>query len=95
MTNADLEVDLLVLAAGRGVFETLGVLDELGPMPAPNEPTALAFWGAALVNPLPPMGIALEIRGKMLEAKSIDERLIHLERTVTRSIANLNGTNPL
>lgn len=72
-----------------------GVLDELGPMPAPNEPTALAFWGAALVNPLPPMGIALEIRGKMLEAKSIDERLIHLERTVTRSIANLNGTNPL
>ena len=32
-----------------------GVVEALGDRPPPTEPTAFAFWGAALINPLPPL----------------------------------------
>ena len=75
-----------------------GVLKDIGERPSKSTTSdlnELCFWGAALVNPLPPLGVSLEVRGRMLEAKSINERLDLLQRTVERSIQNLEGTRPL
>ena len=77
------------------------VLKDLGPMPEPSTDSTskdlheFCFWGAALINPLPPLGVSLEVRGRMLEATSIEERLGLLEKTVSRSIQNLDGSRPL
>mmetsp|Transcript_9260 Transcript_9260/g.26059 ORF Transcript_9260/g.26059 Transcript_9260/m.26059 type:complete len:135 (-) Transcript_9260:108-512(-) len=77
------------------------VLKDLGQMPEPSPDSTsrslheFCFWGAALINPLPPLGVSLEVRGRMLEATSIEKRLDLLERTVSRSIQNLDGTRPL
>ena len=77
------------------------VLKDLGPMPEPSSDSTskdlhnFCFWGAALINPLPPLGVSLEVRGRMLEAASIEERLDLLEKTVSRSIQNLDGSRPL
>ena len=38
------------------------VLRDLGPMPDPDDADDLALWTAALVNPLPALGVAVEIR---------------------------------
>ena len=72
-----------------------GVLEDLGPRPPPSAKTALAFWGAALINPLPALGVAPECRGAILEARSPADRLKILLRAVERSIRNLEGTTPL
>jgi hypothetical protein len=69
------------------------VKTNLGPIP--SSPTDLAFWGAALINPLPPLGVSPEIRGRILEAPSSLRRLETLKWGVNRSIRNLQGTDPL
>jgi len=61
----------------------------------PTDATALALWGAALINPLPVLGVSPEIRGRVLEAPDAATRLKILEWGVKRSIANLEGTSPL
>ena len=71
------------------------VLRDLGPRPPRSQPTALCFWGAALINPLPPLGVSLEIRGNLLEATTTEKRLNILEQGLKRSIANLDGSCPL
>ncbi len=73
----------------------LRVLKDLGERPPPEKPTAFAFWAAALINPLPALGVSLEIRGKMLEAVDVEERLKILEFGLVRSIQNLKGERPL
>lgn len=54
----------LVVSGGRerqpGQISTL--LAALGPMPAASHPDERALWVAALLNPLPALGVALEIR---------------------------------
>lgn len=71
------------------------ILMDLGERPSPQDPTELAFWAAALINPIPPLGVSLEIRGKLLEACTADERLDVLELGLVRSIQNLKGLRPL
>ena len=71
------------------------VLQELGEMPSTNRPTAFAVWGAALINPLPPLGVATEIRGAVLDAVGAESKLAVLERGLVKSINNLDGTTPL
>ena len=71
------------------------VMKELGERPSVEDPTSLSFWAAALINPLPVLGISIEIRGKMLEAANINERLNILEWGLSRSIQNLKGERPL
>ena len=44
------------------------VRGHLGPMPEPDRPTELALWVGAYVNPLPALGVALEIRPLLLRA---------------------------
>ena len=69
------------------------VLADLGDRP--SDATALAFWGAALINPLPVLGVSPEIRGRILEAPDASSRLDILEWGIKRSIRNLDGTVPL
>eukprot|EP00041_Stephanoeca_diplocostata_P018558 m.389257 g.389257 ORF g.389257 m.389257 type:complete len:457 (+) comp21049_c0_seq1:161-1531(+) len=51
------------------------LLEELGPLPAATHPDARALWVAALINPLPALGVAPEIRTLVLGARSTQERL--------------------
>jgi hypothetical protein len=71
------------------------VLADLGSRPPVSQPTALAFWAAALINPLPALGVSLEIRGRILEAPNVKRRLEILELGLVRSIQNLKGERPL
>ena len=47
-----------------------GVLADLGPMPPAARPRDRATWVAALINPLPALGVSLEIRPAVLCAAS-------------------------
>lgn len=72
------------------------VLKELGDRPDPlQDPTGFCFWVGALINPLPALGVSLEIRGNLLEVRTLDERLKILELGLIRSIQNLKGERPL
>ncbi len=69
------------------------VAKQLGPRP--TQPTAFCFWAAAMINPLPALGVSLEIRGRLLEALTIQGRLEVVEGGLRRSIDNLRGRRPL
>lgn len=71
------------------------VQQEIGPQPSPSCPTSFAVWGAALINPLPALGVATELRGAVLEAPGAERKLAVLERGLIKSINNLDGTRPL
>ena len=71
------------------------VKTQLGGLPTVDNPTALAFYGAAIVNPIPAMGVAPEIRGRVLSAPTALQRLQILQWGISRSIRNLQGTSPL
>ena len=68
---------------------------QLGGGTPPADPTALALYGAALINPLPVLGVASEIRGRVLSATSARQRLEILQWGITRSLRNLRGIQPL
>ena len=70
-------------------------LKQLGPRPSSDDPLAFCFWAAAVINPLPPLGVSLEIRGQMLEAPTMQRRMEILAIGLRRSIDNLKGTRPL
>ena len=50
------------------------VIDTLGDQPTADQPGALAVWIAAAINPLPPLGAAMEIRPAVLDAANDFER---------------------
>ncbi|KAL1507038.1 hypothetical protein AB1Y20_007900 [Prymnesium parvum] len=84
----------LVRSTGRERVEGQidGVLDDLGPMP--EEPNARALWVAGLINPLPALGVALEIRPAALMASSTEERLAVVEMGLRDSIRRLYSPRP-
>ena len=60
----------------------------------PVDPGELALWVGALINPLPALGVAMEVRGHLLE--EVNLRLTHraLERALwglTSSIQHMTG----
>lgn len=71
------------------------VLQDLGAMPPAREVTNRALWVCALINPLPSLGVAFEVRPKALQARSPKARLEVATEGITRSIAHLNGTQPM
>lgn len=104
-SNAKTYTNLNVTAATRVMRDQPGLLvdaekllrrvaKELGPQPV-DDPTAFSFWAAALINPLPVLGVSMEIRGRLLEAPTTQERLKVLEFGLQRSIDNLTGQRPL
>lgn len=68
---------------------------DLGTIPPSTKPTALAVWGAALINPLPALGVSTEVRGAILHVNGAEAKLDVLERGLIRSINNLKGIMPL
>ena len=66
-----------------------GVLEDLGPMPPAAAANARALWVSALINPLPALGVALEVRPAALMAKDIDLRLKAVEMGLADSIKRM------
>lgn len=68
-------------------------LTALGPMP--SDPTNRALWVAAAINPLPPLGVCLEIRPAMLSCSNDLDRMILACQAVQSSIDHLSGKRRL
>merc|ERR1712183_455165 len=73
----------------RGHLE--GVLKDLGPMPKASKAGDLAFWTVALVNPLPALGVAYELRPAVLSAETVAMRLQVALNGIQGSIENLKN----
>lgn len=71
------------------------VLEHLGPMPPAHQFTNRALWVCALINPLPGLGVAYEIRPAALRAQSARERVEVAISGIRASIAHLDGTAPM
>lgn len=71
------------------------VLADLGPMPPPEAAGHLALWVAALINPLPALGVAYEIRPAVLAAPTVTERLRVVREGIEGSIGHVSGKAPL
>jgi hypothetical protein len=65
------------------------ILERLGNMPMAEEPTDRAFWVGALINPIPALGVATEIRPALLLAKSPNERVDIVIAGIRQSIDRL------
>lgn len=68
------------------------ILRDLGDMPPTEEPSDRAFWVGALINPIPAMGVALEVRPTLLTAETATERVTVALDGIERSIGHMNGT---
>lgn len=71
------------------------VSKDLGPMPPAEAGGERAMWVAALVNPIPAMGVAYEIRPSMLEARTVRQRLEVALAGIRGSIGHISGSSPL
>lgn len=67
------------------------VLKDMGPMPPPSEASRRALWVAGVINPLPALGVALEIRPAALMAPTADLRLQVAEMGLRDSIQRLGS----
>eukprot|EP00933_Yihiella_yeosuensis_P050049 TRINITY_DN47813_c0_g1_i1.p1 TRINITY_DN47813_c0_g1~~TRINITY_DN47813_c0_g1_i1.p1 ORF type:complete len:241 (-),score=30.20 TRINITY_DN47813_c0_g1_i1:88-771(-) len=65
------------------------VLRQLGPSPPADQPGAIAVWVAALINPLPALGVAPEIRPSVLMAETVPVRLAAVRMGLDSSLAHL------
>jgi Lon protease-like protein len=70
-----------------------GILQDLGPMPSWEEPTECAMWVGALINPIPALGVALEIRPKLLLARTAEERTQIALDAIWNSIQHMQGAD--
>jgi len=68
------------------------LLRDLGPMPAVHKATELAMWVGALINPLPGMGVAMEIRPSLLMASTSEERVKVALQGLLASIRHMDGS---
>ena len=71
------------------------IIRVLGDMPPADKPHRRAMWVAALINPLPALGVALEIRPAVLQASSVANALGVVTQGIRSSIDHVNGTKPL
>ena len=69
------------------------LLRQLGEIPQEHEPTERALWVGALINPLPSMGVAKEIRPALLLSKRAEERVEVALDGILRSIRHMDGTS--
>jgi len=71
------------------------ILDHMGPMPAAADVSDRALWVVGLINPLPGLGVAWEIRPPALEARSAKDRLKVATDGIIASIGHLDGSRPM
>jgi len=72
-----------------GQIEAL--LLQLGEIPPEHEPSERALWVGALINPLPSMGVAMEIRPALLVSKRAEERVQVALEGIMKSIRHMDG----
>ena len=72
-----------------------GVRGDLGPQPPPSAPSDLAYWVGGYINPLPALGVSLEIRPQLLAAADAGARVEIAVMGLETSIAHLDGTAPM
>lgn len=70
------------------------ILADLGPLPEADQPSARALWIAGLINPLPALGVALEIRPAVLTAATADLRVGFALFGINDSIERLERPGP-
>lgn len=68
------------------------LLEDLGKIPPAEAPSERAFWIGALINPLPAMGVAMEIRPALLSANTAEERVQISVDGILRSIKHMDGS---
>ena len=68
------------------------LLKQLGEIPPEHEPTERALWVGALINPLPSMGVAMEIRPALLVSKKTEERVQVALDGILKSIGHMDGS---
>ena len=73
-----------------GQIDTL--LKQLGTIPPEHEPSERALWVGALINPLPSMGVAIEIRPALLVSKRAEERVQVALDGIFKSIRHMEGS---
>ena len=71
------------------------LLLELGEVPPADQPTERAMWVGALINPLPAMGVAMEVRPALLTATSAEKRVDIACDGILRSIRHMDKTAPM
>jgi len=71
------------------------LLQDLGEMPPTEEPSDRAMWVGALINPLPALGVALEIRPSLLTARTPEQRVDIALAGIEKSIQHMRGDIPL
>ena len=70
------------------------LLADLGPLPDADDADDCAFWTAALINPLPALGVCREIRPMVLSAPDAHGRLQWVHAALTDSIARMRKMPP-
>jgi len=76
-----------------GQIDTL--LGQLGDIPPAHAPSERAMWVGALINPLPSMGVAKEIRPALLVSKRAEERVQVALDGIVQSIKHMDGSERL
>jgi len=71
------------------------LLLELGEIPPADQPTERAMWVGALINPLPAMGVAMEVRPALLTATSAEKRVEIACEGILRSIRHMDKSAPM
>ena len=68
------------------------LLEGLGDIPDAEDPSERAMWIGALINPIPAMGVALEIRPSLLMAGTAEERIAIATEGIVKSIRHMDGS---
>lgn len=68
------------------------LLNEIGEIPPEDEPTERALWVGALINPIPAMGVAMEVRPSLLIANSAEQRVQVALDAIHKSIKHMDGS---
>jgi ATP-dependent protease La (LON) substrate-binding domain len=75
----------------RHPYQIDTILNDIGTIPTCEEPTNLSFWIGALINPLPALGVAYEIRPSLLLAETAEERVDIVIEGIQKSIRHMQG----
>lgn len=67
------------------------LLIDLGVMPPTHLPSKRALWVGALINPLPALGVALEVRPALLTARTPEQRVDIAVEGIEKSIRHMRG----
>ena len=68
------------------------IMSHLGPMPSIDRPAELACWVAGLINPIPALGVAYEIRPALLCSPTVGDMIRVSHRGISLSIENLRNS---